>query len=272
MRKKKFTTTNYWQSYSDMMAALLLIFILILAVSFAEMKIQKEDLERQKKEQTETEMRLKAENNKVERMKDLLVERGEEYVNLEDQLRQAHEKLEQIIGIKADIIESLNKQFKKHNMEILLDQKTGAIQFKSEILFDTNESRLLPGGEEYLRKFLPVYFQVLFSSDYKEYISEIIIEGNCDSRGTYEENLVLSQERAASVALYSKELMAQTMNEQEQEEMLKLLNISGRSNKNLIYGSDQKENLDASRRVELKFRLKDEKMIEEMGSILQGGK
>ena len=40
-----FSEPSYWQSYSDMMAALLLIFILIIAVTLAIYKQKRTDLE-----------------------------------------------------------------------------------------------------------------------------------------------------------------------------------------------------------------------------------
>lgn len=289
--KKKFEETNYWQSYSDMMAALLLIFILVIAVALVQLKEQQRELKLQKTEllakqeelarqsmeldeqQTrlyEQQTRLDEQHIQLEEKKKLLEEQGEAHLKLKEQYLKAQEQLDRIIGIKKEIIEALNQEFQKENLSIELDSKTGAIRFQSEILFDTAKSDLLPAGKEYLDAFLGVYFRILLSSDYKEYISEIIIEGNCDSRGTYEDNLVLSQDRARSVALYARELLEKELNAEEMEELLKLLNINGRSNKNLIYDSNNQEDLDASRRVELKFRLKDEEMIEEMISIMGG--
>ena len=43
MKKRNTHQTEYWQSYSDMMAALLLIFILIIAVAF--IQVQKKEKE-----------------------------------------------------------------------------------------------------------------------------------------------------------------------------------------------------------------------------------
>ena len=48
------------------------------------------------------------------------------------------------------------------------------------------------------------------------------------------------------------------------------MTANGRSYSNLIYDEDGKENQEASRRVEFKFRLKDEEMVEEMIKILNG--
>ena len=53
-----------------------------------------------------------------------------------------------------------------------------------------------------INQFLPKYCSVLLRDDYREYVSEIIIEGHTDSNGSYIFNLELSELRAFSVALY----------------------------------------------------------------------
>lgn len=255
-RRRKLSETNYWQSYSDMMAALLLIFLLVIASAFVRLWVQQESLKEQQSE--------------LEGQKELLEKQGTEYMRLNSQLLEAQEQLEKIVGIKAEIIEELDAELKKENIDISLDRQTGALRLEAEILFDTNESTLLESGESYLSRFLPVYFGVLLSDSYRDYISEIIVEGNCDSRGSYEDNLILSQERAQTVALFCKEMMDRQLDSEQTERLLQMLSVSGRSNTNVIYNEDNKENMDASRRVEIKFRLKDEEMMEEMGEILGG--
>lgn len=47
-----------------------------------------------------------------------------------------------------------------------------------------------------------------------------------------------------------------------------LMTAKGRSYSDPVYNSDGSVNMDASRRVEFKFRLKDAEMIEEMNRIL----
>lgn len=269
-KRKKISETNYWQSYSDMMAALLLIFLLVIASAFARLWVQQENLKTQEEELKAQETELEEQQAEMQEQQKQLEQQGTEYMRLNNQLMEAQEQLEKIIGIKAEIIESLDEELKKEDINISLDQKTGALRLEAEILFQTNESTLLPSGESYLSNFLPVYFGVLLSDRYQNYISEIIVEGNCDSRGTYEDNLVLSQERSQTVAMFCKRLMEQQLDSGQMEKLLQILSVSGRSNTNVIYNENNEENMDASRRVEIKFRLKDEEMMEEMGKILGG--
>ena len=48
--KRTASETNYWQSYSDMMAALLLIFVLIIAVAIVALNSYKDQLAEQNEE------------------------------------------------------------------------------------------------------------------------------------------------------------------------------------------------------------------------------
>ena len=54
-----------------------------------------------------------------------------------------------------------------------------------------------------------------------------------------------------------------------QKDLLKkIVTAQGRADSDLVYNADGTENQDRSRRVEIKFRLKDSEMIERMGAIL----
>lgn len=211
-RMKDDEELNFWQSYSDMMAALLLIFVLIiLAISSKYMK----------------------ENPKAE---------GQ--------------------GIKKGIITSLNTAFEGSKLNIVVDGKTGSITFDSSVLFDVGEYELKKSGVKFLNQFLPKYFEVLLSDKYKSSISEIIIEGHTDTKGSYLYNLELSQKRALEVAKYCLDDKS-VLSAKQVKGLREILTANGRSFSSPIK-SKGKVNMAASRRVEFKFRLKDEVMIEEM--------
>jgi len=177
------------------------------------------------------------------------------------------EKIDQIIGIKADLIESLNQEFTSRQINVEIDEQTGAIVLDSSVLFDYNEFSLTEEGEEALEEILPVYCQVLLSDEYVEYVAEIIIDGYTDSTGSYIHNLSLSQNRAFAVAEY---LLTHDsfLNEEQQQNLAEKLTANGRSSSNLIYDENGEEDADASRRVEIKFRLKDEEMMDELSQII----
>ena len=58
---------------------------------------------------------------------------------------------------------------------------------------------------------------------------------------------------------------------QQQTLLRSILTATGRSYSDPVYNADGTVNMDASRRVEFKFSLKDAEMIDEMNRLLQGG-
>jgi len=81
-------------------------------------------------------------------------------------------------------------------------------------------------------------------------------------------NLELSQERALSVATYC--LQMPQLSQDQLARLQDILTAKGRSYSDPIYNADGSINMDSSRRVEFKFRLKDSEMIDEIREILSG--
>lgn len=82
-------------------------------------------------------------------------------------------------------------------------------------------------------------------------------------------NLELSQKRALEVAKYFLSENEKVLDEETIENIRSIITANGRSYSNPIYNDDGSVDMDASRRVEIKFRLKDEEMIQEMRDILE---
>ena len=104
---------------------------------------------------------------------------------------------------------------------------------------------------------------------YRDYVSEIIIEGHTDTNGSYIYNLELSQQRAFSVAKYCLTESNGIISSTDVELLRSVLTANGKSYSNPIYKEDGSVDLEASRRVEILFRLQDEEMIAEMMDILK---
>ena len=124
---------------------------------------------------------------------------------------------------------------------------------------------------------LPVYCSVLLSQEYEPYVAEVIIDGYTDTTGDYITNLDLSQRRAFAVAEYLLNTMGSFMDAEGQSVLSEKLTVNGRSESNPILDENGEVDMDASRRVEIKFRLKDEEMIsslremiEESGAVQEG--
>ena len=291
--RKRDEETTYWLSYSDMMAGLLLCFVLIISLTVLRSKvqydekqnellgkeqeliIQSEELENERltiEEQgaklnaqelklSEQEGRLLVQQRKLEEQSELLKE-------LEKLMGEQQAKLDNIIGIRAELIEALRKEFENSSLSIAVDEKTGAISMDSNILFEYNRSVLKSGGKDFIGEFMPRYLKILLSPKYSRYISEIVIEGHTDTDGTYLSNLELSQQRAYSVADYCTRKDSSFLSDREKEELEKVLSTVGKSFSEPVLKSDGSVDAAASRRVEILFRLRDEEMIREMMEIL----
>ena len=179
-------------------------------------------------------------------------------------------KIDQIIGVKAELIEDLNQEFADNQINVNIDPQTGAIVLDSSVLFAFRESELTPEGEQILYEILPVYCEVLLSEQYADYVAEIIIDGYTDSQGDYLSNLELSQNRAFAVASYLHMISGAFLDPNSQKVLQEKLTANGRSESNLILDENGQEDRDASRRVEVKFRLKDDEMIQELSDVLAG--
>lgn len=250
MYRKKSETDNeettYWLSYSDMMAALLLVFVLIISFTMLQAKRQYEDKEKQLEEQ-----------------QNMLVQQQEI-------MEQQQQQLDKVIGVRSDLASALRDEFDGTDLKVSVDPSTGAITLDSSILFDVNKYDIKESGQEFLEDFLPRYIGVLLKPEFKEYISEIIIEGHTDTNGTYMHNLELSQDRALSVARFCVMDDSQVLSKEELEAIRPILTANGRSYSDPVYDVSGNVDMAASRRVEFKFRLTDEEMIEEMMNILSG--
>lgn len=250
---------NYWQSYSDLMSALLLMFVLIMMAILIK---STNDYQKKLEEQQQAQAQIIAQNEELERQ-------SKEMQKQQEILKDQEEKINQLIGIKAQIIEELSEAFKNTDLIVTIDNKTGSIAFASSVLFDYNDATIKETGMEFLNKFLPIYFNAILSDEFKDYISEIIIEGYTDNVGSYIYNLELSQQRAFSVSKYCLENPNLFGNNEDFLYMQSILTTNGKSMSNLIYDSNGNVDTEASRRVEFKFRLKDDEMINELKNILE---
>ena len=187
--------------------------------------------------------------------------------NQEAQLQSQQQRIDSLVGIKTSIIQDLSKALTQSNLRASVDSTTGDIVLESAIFFDTGKYKIKDSGAELLNKFLPVYFSVLLQDKYKDYLAEIIIEGHTDTVGEYMKNLELSQDRALAVAKFC--FKQSKLSDNELKTLQSILTAKGRSFSNPILNPDGSINLEKSRRVEFKFRLKDSEMINEINEILK---
>lgn len=297
--REAFGEHSYWQSYSDMMAALLLIFILIIAITLAIYKQKTTDLDKTRQDLNAAQTKLDAaiadlENSKIEIEKSneelaaSLAELQQAYAqaaltqeelnkayleieNARNELTTTKNELQNIVGVRTDIIGALQSTFNNSSMKV--DAQTGSITFSSDVLFRYGSSSLTADSKETLKEIIPQYLSVLLQDQYREYIAEIIIEGHTDTDSSYDMNMELSYDRAKAVADFCLDDKNGLSKEQIGQLQL-LLTVNGKSWSNPVYKKDGTGNslgvvdMAASRRVEIKFRLKEDEMIEKISGIL----
>lgn len=304
MRKKKKSEDsgfNVWRSYSDMMAGVLLLFVLIMCVTlFQAQKSYNESIKErddkialqeqytaeilaQQSALDEKDIQLSSQDEQLDKQKKLLAELAaqleEQQAMLDQQqsdldektslLTTQQKKIDNIIGVKADVIEALQKEFAQNSVSVDIDAQTGALTLNASVLFDYDKAELTDAGKQELADILPIYCKVLLQKDYKKYLAEIIIDGYTDTDGDYYYNLELSQKRSLAVAEYLTEIRESFLDADQIEQLQDYLTVNGHSMANPIMDADGNVDKDASRRVEVKFRLKDEEMIEELNEIMR---
>ena len=184
------------------------------------------------------------------------------------QLDDQQAQLEALVGVRSRIIRSLSQTLKDNGISATVDPANGSIMFESDVFFEYRSDTLSAEGKAFIDRFLPVYLSVLFSPENEGYVSEIIIEGHTDTTDTYIKNLKLSQNRAYAVAEYVLE-SSTGVTPGQKTQLKSLLTANGRSYSDPILDANGNVDAQASRRVVFKFRLTDDRMIEQMRSILE---
>lgn len=172
---------NQWISISDMMAGIMMIFLLIM-VSFM---LITQDAQKD----------LKIQNQKLKALNEAMSAIAKNYENLQQELYEA-------------LMKEFKKDLKKWDAQIDVDN---TIRFNEpEVLFDTGAKQVKKRFKDILDDFFPRYVRILSLPKFKDNIEEIRIEGHTSqswySAQTLEDrylgNAELSQARALEVLKY----------------------------------------------------------------------
>lgn len=189
-----------------------------------------------------------------------LLEQDKAYQKTVEEFDITKAKIKSLTGIKINVITKLKEKLGK---SINIDEKSGAIQFSSNILFDQGAYKLKDESKKELNKVLKKYLTALLEDkEIRKYIHGIIIEGHTNSDGSYLSNLELSQQRALEVMQFLYE--SNTINK---DLLNQYVSSSGKSSSDLIFKNGV-EDKDASRRIELKFIIKNEEALRELQNYL----
>lgn len=320
MRKKRSEDSgfNIWRSYSDMMAGILLLFVLIMCVTLFqaqksyndtikerdekialqqqytlqilqqqdELQAQAGQIEEQESQLKEQQDQLKEQESQLKDKETLLDEQEkllqELVAKMEKQkavldsqatlLTEQQLKIDKIIGVKAEVVASLKQEFAGNNLNVNIDPRTGALALDANVMFDYDSSDMTEAGKQALRQILPIYCKVLLEQTNRQYLAEIMIEGHTDPDGDYAYNMELSQRRSLAVAQYLLEIQHEFLDSDQIKTLESYLTVNGHSAGTPVLKGDGSIDKDASRRVEVKFRLKDDEMIDELSDIMAESK
>lgn len=220
-------------SIGDLMAALLLIFILLLSATLLMLQ--------------------------------------DKFIIATENKKQAEIIVNAYRDIRKDIYEALRTAFHKEDLEkwkAEIIEKTLVIRFKEpSIYFDPGKANLKEEFKDILKKFFPRYVEVLYNKKFREHIEEIRIEGHTSSewygdvggKEPYFLNMELSQNRTRSVLEFG---LAQITDLEMKAWAKEKITANGLSSSKLILDKDGREDKEASRRVEFRVRTDAEKRIE----------
>lgn len=240
------TQDNFWISYADLMAGLLFVFILVIGAVIVKHNYMTSEFVEQKKSMQKLEQEARQKEASAEKLK--------------KELDNTKETIYKLTSIKTNVIEKLRL---KLGDKIEVDPKSGALRISGNILFEQGEFTLIESSKKKLTSILSEYIEVLMNDkEIKENLDKIIIEGHTNSDGDYLQNLELSQKRALSVMKF---LLA--LQPDKENELQSYVTANGRSETDLII-QNNKEDKFASRRIEIKFRLKNDEAISEISRML----
>ncbi|MBD2298623.1 OmpA family protein [Nostoc sp. FACHB-190] len=148
---------------------------------------------------------------------------------------------------RQGLIEAVIYELKKNDINVEVNPKNGEINLGESILFAENSAELTDNGKKFLRSFIPVYSDIIFSqSSFKEVITGVVIEGHTSSKGTDDANLQLSLLRSFSVAKY---IFSPEMKFKTQSQIRQITTASGRGE------IESRQDIDEPKDRKVTFRL-----------------
>jgi outer membrane protein OmpA-like peptidoglycan-associated protein len=217
----------FWISFADLMTALMVLFLMVMAVALLAITQPKP---------AQPDPPVKAEVVKPDPVKTNPVESP--IKTTADPQAEAVEKLMQQIAVAVD-----------GTPGVQLDSRRHVIHFGDRARFQTGSHKLDAESAKLLRKFVPQLLAVTQTDLGKKWVNRVVVEGFTDPRGDYLYNLNLSLQRAQRVlcALVDAPEDGSALTEAQRLEVRDIFAVGGFS------FNDQRESLDASRRIELRI-------------------
>jgi len=209
---------------------------------------------------TDMDQTVENKDKKLLKLLNALDERKTKYDGLIEKLQSQKAKIKSLTGIKLKVVAALKEEL---GSNINIDKNSGSLRLASNILFDKGSAVLKDEAKTELKRSFEEYIGALVTNPkIKPHLDRIIIEGHTDSDGGYLYNLDLSQKRAFAVMNY-----LLSLDFAKENNIKPLMIASGRAYLDALK-VDGMEDKDASRRIEIKFRLKNEDAMHEIEKVL----
>jgi chemotaxis protein MotB len=209
---------------------------------------------------TDVNQSIENKDKKLLKLLNALDERETKYDGLIEKLQSQKAKIKSLTGIKLKVVAALKEEL---GSKINIDKNSGSLRLASNILFDKGSAVLKDEAKTELKQSFEEYIGALVTnSKIRPHLDRIIIEGHTDSDGGYLYNLDLSQKRAFAVMHF-----LLILDFAKENNIKPLMIASGRAYLDAVT-VDGVEDKDASRRIEIKFRLKNEDAMHEIEKVL----
>lgn len=180
-------------------------------------------------------------------------------------LEAQEQKLKAFHTLEQKLIEKLENA--RFDDTVRVNPDTGVLQIEAGVLFGEGEYQLQGEARQRLERVFDTYIEVVLDEVFEPFLKNIDIVGHTNTNGTYLFNLQLSQRRALSVM--------EAMLEHAGHHRLRLETLvmaSGRSFAEPILLASGQEDSAASRRIEIKFRLREADMLRDIYADIEAGK
>ncbi|HLA28604.1 MAG TPA: OmpA family protein [Syntrophales bacterium] len=134
--------------------------------------------------------------------------------------------------------------------------------------FQLDRSEIPPPGVTFLYSFIPKLANIIYSNEFRDDVSSVVVEGHTDSWGSDDHNLKLSQDRSMAVVskcinILDAQKGSSDNGDEKKDYFLRVLSASGRGKQDLIKNNGEEDH-QQSRRVVFKIRVRsfEEKKIE----------
>lgn len=227
----------FWISYSDLMTALMILFLVVMVVSLTSISQQA--------------IKIKEEGlNKT--LAPSPVEKDTPVPEKEDSRKTL--ELQRLLEIQS-VCEDLDAGATQKNADVRVNCSQTKVDFGEAGRFERGEYRLNPRGEQLLNDIVPVILGVAQSPMGEKWLRRIHIQGFTDTDGSYLYNLNLSLKRSEWVMC---KILATTPDNTlqltpEQRSLVKKLFLAGG-----VSFNNSRSSKEASRRIELKLEFYEE--------------